>query len=149
MPRVLLFLLPFAFLLAACTNDNAAYLIDGPRHALSVERKQDFFWNKAAQFSVVVSRLPDCQRKHAIQEASLNTPVQLWQPGPGTFILKIGARNYVTETRTCLGFAQLNEDPPGGFGRHVGTFELKNGAFVFTPEAEEENAAAGNPGNPE
>jgi hypothetical protein len=136
MSRRLLFLLPLVLLLSACTNDNAAYLVDGPRHALSIERKQDVFWKKEAQFSVVVSRLPDCQRKHPIQKASLNTRVELWQPGPGTFILRIGSRDYVTETRTCLGFARLDEEPPGGFGRLVGTFEAEEGALVFTPEPE-------------
>jgi hypothetical protein len=143
MSRRLLCLLPLvlSLFLTACINDSAAYLIDGPKHALSVERKQDFFWEKQVQFSVIVSRLPDCQRKHVIQKASANASVELWQPGPGTFILRIGSRDYVTETRTCLGFAPLTEAPPNGFGRQLVIFEVDNGMFSFTPAPETEEEA--------
>lgn len=125
-------------LLGGCINDSAGYLINGARHAIAIERRQDYFWQKQVQLSVIVSRLPDCQRKHALQKAGPKTPVELWQPGPGTFIFKVGNRAYVTETQTCRSFAELDEDPPGGFGRLVGTFALQDGIFSFIPEPEPE-----------
>ncbi len=138
-PRFLpLILLP---LLAACVNDGAAYMVDGPQHALSVVREQNLFWEKQVELAIVVSRLPDCQRKHVIQKAGPSVPVELWQPGPGTFILKVGKNLYVTETRTCQGFARMTEDPPGGMGQKLGTYAVRNGVFTFTPEARAEGAA--------
>ncbi|WP_303783550.1 hypothetical protein [Azovibrio restrictus] len=137
-PRFLpLFLLP---LLAACVNDGAAYMVDGPQHALSVVREQNLFWEKQVELAVVVSRLPDCQRKHVIQKAAPSVPVELWQPGPGTFILQVGQNRYVTETRTCQGFARMTEDPPGGMGEKLGTYAVRNGVFTFTPAARAEGA---------
>lgn len=131
-PRFLpLILLP---LLAACVNDGAAYMVDGPQHALSVVREQNLFWEKQVELAIVVSRLPDCQRKHVIQKAGPNVPVELWQPGPGTFILQVGKNMYVTETRTCQGFAKMEEEPPGGKGNKLGVYAVKNGVFSFTPE---------------
>lgn len=137
-----LLLLP---LLAGCINDGAAYVIDGPNNALSVVREQNLFWEDKVKLSVVVSRLPDCQRKHAIGKFPTRTSIELWQPGPGTYILQIGSRMFVTETRSCQGFAEMTEDPPGGMGTRVGLFSTKGGVFTFTPdpkpEAGEEQAA--------
>ncbi|MCX8145975.1 MAG: hypothetical protein N3C59_06540 [Azovibrio sp.] len=131
-PRFLpLILLPW---LAACVNDGAAYMVDGPQHALSVVREQNLFWEKQVELAIVVSRLPDCQRKHVIQKAPPSVPIELWQPGPGTYILKVGKNLYVTETRTCQGFAKMAEEPPGGMGQKLGTYAVKKGVFTFTPE---------------
>lgn len=137
-------LLPLALLplLAACINDGAAYVIDGPQNAISVVREQNLFWEKKVKLAVVAARMPDCQRKHPIQEASLSTPVELWQPGSGTYILKVGKNSYVTETRTCQGFAMLTEEPPGGFGDQLGTFMVKNEVFTFVPVPKPEGAEA-------
>ncbi|MDR2625405.1 MAG: hypothetical protein LBC37_03655 [Zoogloeaceae bacterium] len=127
----------FLLLLSACTNDGAAYLIDGQRHAISLVR-DSMFWEKQVNLSLVVSRLPDCQRRHAIQKVNPKAHIELWQPGEGTYILKIGDIMYVTETRTCEGFARLNEDPPGGLGVQLGVFGESKGVFSFVPVKEEE-----------
>jgi hypothetical protein len=130
-----------ALSLSGCSNDGASYMIDGPRHAISVERKQDYFWDDRYQYAVVVSRLPDCQRKHYIQKAGAKARLELWMPGSHTYILRIGKNAYVTETQHCEGFAQLDADPPGGYGRHLGTFAMKGDVFSFIPEEEPEETA--------
>ncbi len=137
----LLPLLLFPFLLTGCINDGAAYIIESPQHALSVVRERNLFWEKDVELAVVVSRLPDCQRKHVIQKALPNVSVELWQPGPGTYIFKVGRNMYVAETRTCQGFAKMTEDPPGGFGEQLGVFSVKNNVFTFTPSPKPEAAA--------
>ncbi|MDR3352882.1 MAG: hypothetical protein LBO00_07790 [Zoogloeaceae bacterium] len=142
LPCLALPLVALAFFLSGCTNDSAAYHIDGARHALSVERRQDYFWEKQMQLSVIVARLPECQRKHILQKTGARTAIELWQPGPGTYIFKIGQRAYVTETRTCQGFARLEEDPPGGYGDLLGTFRVVQGVFSFVPEKAREAPAA-------
>jgi len=115
-----LFFLPHLLMLTlpGCSNDGAAYMIDGPRYTISIERRQDYFWENSFQYSVIVSRLPDYQRKHSIQKGGPNTLLELWQPGPNTYILQIGQNAYLTESQTCERFQKLSEDPPGGYGQH-------------------------------
>lgn len=135
MNKPLLFLPLLALpLLAGCINDAAAYRIEGRDHAISVSREQNFFWEKTVKFSVIAARLPECQRIHELQPAPRNTKVELWQPGPGTFVLKEGEAYFLTETQTCKGFQKLAGAPQEGMGDKVGVFEEKGDQFVFTPE---------------
>ncbi|MDR1350316.1 MAG: hypothetical protein LBJ59_05980 [Zoogloeaceae bacterium] len=131
-------LLVFLLLLSGCANDGAAYLIDGQRHAVSIVR-DNLFWEKQVNLALVITRLPDCQRRHAIQKANPKAHIELWQPGQGTYILKIGQNMYVTETRTCEGFARLDEEPPGGLGAQLGVFGEIKGVFSFVPTQKEES----------
>ncbi|MDR1647989.1 MAG: hypothetical protein LBR88_08155 [Zoogloeaceae bacterium] len=131
--------------LSGCSNDGAAYLINGSRHAISIERKQDYFWEKQYQYAVVVSRLPDCQRKHYIQKAGAKARLELWTPGSHTYILRIGKNAYITEAQHCEGFARLDADPPGGYGEYLGTFVMKNDVFSFVPEEKVEETPASAP----
>jgi len=130
MRRLSVLFLALFVLLVACTNDGASYSTDNGRQIVSIVRENNFFWDKQAAFSVVISRLPDCQRRHALHSAGLKTHVELWQPGDNTFILRFGRAMYVVENRTCEGFAVLEEEPPGGLGRHLGTFGESKGVFV-------------------
>lgn len=131
-------------LLAGCINDAAAYRIDGREHAISVSREQNFFWEKTVKFAVIAARLPDCQRIHLLDPAPRDTPVELWQPGPGTFILKQGASYFLTETQTCKGFQKLPGAPQEGMGDKLGVFAEKDGilAFAAEPKPEPPPAAA-------
>jgi hypothetical protein len=139
--RRLLCCLLFLPLLSGCTNDGASCLIDGQRHSISIVR-DSMFWEKQVSLAVVVSRLPDCQRRHNLQKASPRAHIELWQPpGQGAYILKIGDNMYVTETRTCEGFARMDEDPPDGLGRQLGTFGQIDGVFSFVPTEPEEAEA--------
>ncbi|GHU15351.1 hypothetical protein FACS189441_6880 [Betaproteobacteria bacterium] len=140
----------FLPLLSACTNDGAAYLVNGvQQNNISIVR-ESLLWDKQVSLYVVVSRIPDCQRRHFVQKASPRAHIELWEfkPGEGTYILKIGNELYVTETRTCESFAQVDEHdeaiPDGNLGKQLGTFGLINGVFSFVPmeEPEEESAAA-------
>jgi hypothetical protein len=137
MPRTFCRFAPLLLLpaLAACVNDGASYAIEGsPQHTLSILREQNRFWEDQVEIKVVVARMPECQRKHWVQKASPTTPIELWQPGPQTFILKVGPSLYVTETRTCEGFARLEQAPPGGNGTYLGRFALDaKGVFTFLP----------------
>ena len=135
-------------LLSACTNDGAAYLVDGvQQNNISIVR-ESLLWDKQVNLYVVVSRIPDCQRRHFIQKANPRAHIELWQfrPNEGTYILKIGNALYVTETRTCESFAQMDENdediPDGNLGRQLGTFGLVNGVFSFVPTEEPEEEPA-------
>ncbi|MDR0529848.1 MAG: hypothetical protein LBG69_09600 [Zoogloeaceae bacterium] len=127
--------LPFAavFSLTGCINDGASYHADNGRQILSIVRENNFFWEKQVGLSVVVARMPECQRRHFLQKSAPKAHIELWQPGENTFVLRLGKRMYVAENRTCEGFSALDEEPPGGLGAHLGTFGESDGVFVFVP----------------
>ena len=125
-----LLLLP---LLAACSDTRATFEIKGGAHSLSLIRIIGMPWEKTAKYSVVASRMPDCMRRHAMPEASVNARVEVYSPGNDAWILKQNGRMYVVETRTCEGFAKLDAVPDGGLGALAGAFEMRGGVLVFTP----------------
>ena len=123
-----LLLLPF---LAACTDLRATYEIKGSAHALTLIRETSFPWVKKAKYAIVAARMPDCMRRHPMSEAGMNAKVELYSPGNDAWILKQNGSMYVTETRTCEGFAKLDKVPDEGMGVLVGTFEMRNDNLVF------------------
>lgn len=122
-------------LLSACVNDGATYEIDGTReHVLSLIREQPYFWDKKTNFSLVVSRMPACMRRHSIGLLSPNTKVEIYQVPSGAFIVKAGKRLYATETQTCESWAKVDGEPEGGMGELKGTFLVKKEELVFVKE---------------
>ena len=142
-----LLLLP---LLAACSDQRATFEIKGGAHSLSLIRVIGMPWAKTAEYSVVASRMPDCMRRHAMQEAGREAKVELFAPGNDAWILRQDSRMYVVETRTCEGFAKLDKEPDSGLGVPMGAFEMRGSELVFTPavKAEPPPAAAPAPGEP-
>ena len=129
-----LFVLP---LLVACSDQRASFEIDGSsQHALTLIRIQNFFWEKSASYSLVAARMPECMRRHDMGKAGATTPVEVYAPGNGAWILKQGRRMLVVETRTCEGFARLEEAPAEGMGPLQGSFEMRNGSLSFVAAAQ-------------
>ena len=126
-------LLPFLLLplLSACTDLRATFEIKGSAHALSLIRVTGMPWEKTAKYSVVAARMPDCMRRHALSQADLNANVEVYSPGNDAWILKQSGRLFVVETRTCEGFATLDQAPESGLGPLMGTFEMRNDNLVF------------------
>ena len=126
-------LLPLLFLpfLMACTDLRATYEIKGSAHALTLIRETGFPWVKKAKYAIVAARMPDCMRRHPMSEAGMNAKVELYSPGNDAWILKQNGSMYVTETRTCEGFAKLDKVPDEGMGALVGTFLMRNDNLVF------------------
>ncbi|MCM8610988.1 hypothetical protein [Accumulibacter sp.] len=139
--RLLLLWLP---LLAACSDQRAAFEIDGSRqHALTLIRVQTLPWDKTARYSVVAARMPDCQRRHEIGAGGADMRVEVFAPGNDAWILKQGKRMYVVETRTCEGFARLEAEPEGGLGPLQGSFQMRQGTFGWIGEPVAQPAPAG------
>lgn len=120
-------------LLTACINDSASYMIDGSSNAVTLIRQQRWLWDKKVDAAVVVARLPECQRRHPLGQISPQAKVELWQPGPGTYLLRQDNRLILTETQTCEGWQTLEAEPPGGLGRQIGTFQAQDGKLKFVP----------------
>ena len=121
-------------LLTACVNDGATYEIDNTReHGLSLIREQPYFWDDKVELFMVVSRMPACMRRHEMGVGTAATRVEIYQVPSGAFIVKVGKRMYATETQNCVNFFKMDEDPPGGMGKLMGTFREKKGVLVFVP----------------
>jgi len=127
--------LPFVLLpmLAACSDLRATFEIRGSAHSLSLIRVTGMPWESRAKYSLVASRMPDCQRRHAMSEAGLTAKVEVFSPGNDAWILRQNGQMFVAETRTCEGFARLDKEPDTGLGELMGVFEMKGEALVFSP----------------
>lgn len=127
-------LLPILLLpiLAACSDSRATFEIKGSAHSLSLIRVTDFPWDKTAKYAIVASRMPDCMRRHSMPDAPLDARVEVYSPGNDAWIVKQGSQMFVTETRSCEGFAKLDKVPDTGLGPLMGTFEMRQGTLVFS-----------------
>ncbi len=139
--KPLLLLLPL-LLLAACSDQRAAFEISSSQHSLTLIRIQRLAWEKTANYSVVAARLPECQRRHEMGTAGAESRVEVYAPGNDAWILRQGKRMYVAETRTCAGFARLEAEPDGGMGPLQGTFEMRSGALTFVAAARDGQTTA-------
>ncbi|MEI7612380.1 MAG: hypothetical protein WCK63_05690 [Betaproteobacteria bacterium] len=121
--------LPF---LVACSDQRATFPINGSAHALSLIRVTQYFWDSTAKYSIVAARMPDCMRKHPMAEAPLDAKVEIFSPGNDAWFIRQNGRLFVTETRTCEGFAPVDKAPEEGLGTPMGVFEMRNDVLVFT-----------------
>lgn len=137
-----LFILP---VLAGCSDQRATYEIQGSAHSLSLIRVTGMPWEKKAEFSIVAARMPDCMRRHKLKDAPQNAKVEVYSPGNDAWIIKQSKSLYAVETRTCEGFAKLDEAPATGLGPLVGTFKVKNDVLTFEV-AKDGGEAASNEG---
>ena len=133
-PKMALRWVPLLFLpfLVACSDQGATFEIKGSAHSLSLTRTTTFPWDKTAHYAIVASHMPDCMRKHALPDAALDAKVDVFSPGNDAWIIRQSGRMFVTETRTCEGFASLDKVPEGGLGVLTGSFEMRGSKLIFT-----------------
>lgn len=132
LPRLLCWLcLP---LLAACENYAASYMIEGREHALVLVREQPAFWSEVKQ-SVVVSRMPICQRSYPIQPYPAGVvDLEVYEAGYRLWALHQGQKWYLAGTEKCLlqEWANPKDEPPG---RLVGRFQWGERGPVFVADS--------------
>lgn len=132
-----------ALLLTGCAKEPAAFLIEGGDHSLTIERNKPYFWSSGWELDLVVTRYPECQRRHPMKKAGdKKFRIDLYRTQPGVFILNQGKRWYIAETRDCR-MQQYEEEPPEP-GEYIGTFREKNNEFIFTPYEPEKNGKGKN-----
>ncbi len=126
-------ILPFLLLplLVACSDQRVSYEIKESQYSLTLIRVTNWPWDKTAKYDIVAQRMPDCMRRHSMSQAPLNSAVEVYSPGNDAWILKQDGRLFVTETRTCEGFAPLDKVPESGLGALMGTFEMSKDRLVF------------------
>lgn len=121
--------------LSACVNDAASLQIDGKEHSLSIVREQKWLWEKRVDLFIVVTRIPDCQRRHRLKGSSISAATfDVFTPDATTFYIQQAARTYSVETKTCEGFQDLGEKVPTSMGQKLGSFKEVDGIFRFIDE---------------
>jgi len=131
--RIWLWLPVLAALLAGCENSGTAYMADGKDHAVILVREQKYFWSDEIDQAVVVSRLPDCQRRVAIWPGSPKGPaMEIYEAGYRLWALNQGRRWYLASTDKCM-VQDWNDPPAQPPGALVGTFVMRDGAMQFDP----------------
>lgn len=140
MARRVLAVLLFAVLAGCGDSQQAAYVMGNPNNSLSLVRQQDFLGDDWTN-EVVVSRFPDCQRRHLLKPSnSGNAKLDVYRAEPGVLILNQGKRWYVTTLATCQ--LQQYKDAPPEPGVLVGSFQAKDGELKYIDKEEKPAAAA-------
>ena len=120
-----------ALLLAGCVNDSASYYIDGRDHALTLLRAQKYFWSDAATLTLVVARLPECQRRHELTLApAASVDIDLFAGADASWTLRSTSTLWRVDTATCA----ISAGGAGGadaLGERVGSFKVVDQRLRF------------------
>jgi hypothetical protein len=117
-------------LLTACVDDSASYYPDGSAasHTLTVHRAQQHFWSDEVSVELIMSRMPDCQRRVTLEQMPAeDVEIELYSGGDNTWTLRAGKQAWQVETQTCTQFAEAKGEP----GELVGVFRAEGSKFVF------------------
>jgi hypothetical protein len=120
-------------LLAGCYNDSATYYADATRdHTVTVRRQQDYFWSEEARYTLMASRLPDCQRAIPLEELPLeDTEFELYSSGDNQWSLRSGEQVWRFTTQTCA----LTGEGGTAAGQKVGVYHAGGDGMLFQEEA--------------
>lgn len=128
--------LPCLLILAALTlagcgpSDNASVPIQGSDHSLTLIREKPYLWSDGWELSLVVTRMPDCMRRHHLKKAGDGKfKTDLFRTDQGGWIVRQGKKWYVAETQNCQ--LQKFESQPPEPGVLVGSFIEKEGKLQF------------------
>lgn len=116
-------------LLAGCYNDSATFYADSSQeHTLTVRRQQEYFWSEQARYTLMASRLPDCQRQIPLGEMPLeDNRVELFASGDNQWSLRAGKQVWQVETTGCS-LVGAGGDP---VGQKIGVFRADHERMAF------------------
>ncbi len=118
-----------ALLLAGCVNDSASYYIDDRDHALTVLRAQRYFWSDDATLTLIVARLPDCQRRHELTLApASDVHIDVFANPDASWTLRSNTMLWRVDTGTC-GISTAT--PADALGPRVGSFKVLDQRLRF------------------
>jgi hypothetical protein len=124
--------------LTGCENDAVSFQTsaDAGGAGLTLIREQRWFWDKTAAVYVVVARMPDCQRRHALRPtAASDALVEVSQAGRGLFLLRQGDDWHAANVGDCS--LQPVQGPAQGVQIvALGSFDRQGGKLVFSPSAQ-------------
>ena len=133
--KPLILALPAALLLAGCMNESATLSLDGKDQSLTLQAKQPWFWDQRVDLELVMSRLPDCQRRSRLDAAMpAEIALEVFRPEAGEFaepilILRQGGRHYALGLANCE--LQAFKAAPQKPGVLLGTFRMQGQRLKF------------------
>ena len=133
--KPLILALPAALLLAGCMNESATLSLDGKDQSLTLQAKQPWFWDQRVDLEVVLSRLPDCQRRSRLDAAMpAEIALEVFRPEAGEFaepilILRQGGRHYALGLVNCE--LQAFKAAPQKPGTLLGAFRMQGQRLKF------------------
>lgn len=117
-----------ALLLAGCVNDSASYYIDGRDHALTLLRAQKYFWSDAATLTLVIARLPECQRRHELTLApAASIDIDVFAGADESWTLRSKSSLWRVDTATCA----ISADSADALSERVGSFKVVDRRLRF------------------
>lgn len=121
------FILLTPLLLAGCIKQSNSYYVGETRdHAITVRAEQEYFWSKDITLSVVVARLPDCQRAYQLLRVPADdVAVELFSNGDDIFTIRSDDEVLQVDAQAC---AQRPSPPQTALGTPVGIFRIGVGA---------------------
>lgn len=128
----LFFLLPIV-MLAGCENDSAAYRVGTTDEALTLMRESSLPWSDTVDLSLVVARMPDCQRRHHLKpQPAASSRVDIYEVRPRIYRIRQGKNWYAAETDTCTLEATPAQQPESA-GTLIGSFQKRDDKLMFEP----------------
>jgi hypothetical protein len=119
-------------LLAGCENDSASFQdADQQGQSLTLIREQHRFWNDNAEVALVVARLPDCQRRHALGSTPPDKArVEVFRADERRYLVKQGESWFQADAGSCQLAASA---APAASAKPVllGAFEKDDGRLRF------------------
>ena len=122
-----------AFVVSACSNDSASYMVDGKS-----DNAFSLFRNKAYpgadwQLALAITRRPDCQRRLPLAPAPSDKPYKavLYLDAEGGYLLNSAATWYELQIGNCT--LQKMKSAPTSPGDLVGSWEERDGNLKFYP----------------
>lgn len=122
-----------ALVLTGCENDVASYQVPDAGVSLTLIREQRWFWDKTAAVAVVVARMPDCQRRHALAPTRPGAArVDVYQAGQGLYLLRQGNAWHAAQAADCS-LEAVEEPAQGAQIVALGSFGRDGGKLAFSP----------------
>jgi len=132
-----IFLAPL--LLAGCFIKTASYPIDNDEHVITVRVEKPYFWSKEGPLSVIMSRLPDCQRQIELGSVWIDgMQVELFGNGNNVYTLRADDEAWQIDTTTCSTLEQPDADAVTGLPLGIFSFDANNNLIYEKPEPEQQ-----------
>lgn len=124
MRKLPLLLIPL--LLAGCVKQSATFYVDEQRErAITVRAEQEYFWEEQVSLALVVSNMPDCQRRFPLGNMAVaDVVVELFSVGDAVYTVRAGAEVWQVEAQNCT---QMAAPKPEEMGVPVAVFRIGEG----------------------
>ena len=113
-------------LLAGCVKQSASFYVDDQgERAITVRAEQEYAWEEAVTLSLVVSNMPDCQRRFPIGAMPVaDVVVELFSAGDAVYTVRAGSQVWQVEAQNCT---QMAAPKPEEMGVPVAVFRIGDG----------------------